>query len=99
MFVSIEHTVIHTMMVMALLHSDVLKQRRQETANGVNSRKSKRKKSGDLLMGDNRTAAVVSDDGNVTGDVDHSNSSQFDQLYSCSSSSEDDDEEEEEEDR
>ena len=41
-------------------------------------------------MEDNRTGAVVSDDA-TAGMDDISGSSQFDQLYSCSSSSDDDD--------
>lgn len=50
-------------------------------------------------MDSNRTAVIVSDDvANVTAGMDDV-SSQFEQLYSCSSSSEDDNDEEDEDDR
>ena len=49
-------------------------------------------------MDSNRTGAVVSDDAVVTAGMDDV-SSQFEQLYSCSSSSSEDEEEEEEEER
>ena len=68
----------------------MLQQRRSDSV----SRKGKRRSA--EVMDSNRTGAVVSDDAVVTVGMDDV-SSQFEQLYSCSSSSSEDEEEEEEE--
>ena len=79
-----------------LLHTDILKQRREGLTDNISGRRSKRKKLAELMDG-NRTAVVSDNTANVTAGMDDV-SSQFEQLYSCSSSSEDDDDDDDNDD-